>query len=96
MTIHAFIYSILYIVVSPATGSVHIGVSDIEYSAVNDTARSEMSHCVLLDPPVQINTVLDQGCPRGVYGRYMYVSLLREGSADGYIQLYEVRVNMGE
>ena len=40
--------------------------------------------------------LLHTQCVSKIYGGYVYISLIRASSEDGYFQLYEVEVYMGE
>ena len=53
-----------------------------------------MTTCRILTSPVSIDVDLNAGCAYRLFGRYVYVSLIRESTADGYIELYNVGVSM--
>ena len=53
-----------------------------------------MATCRILSSPVSIEVDLNAGCAYGLFGQYVYVSLIRESTADGYIELYNVGVFM--
>ena len=82
--------------VTPATGSVHIGLSDNEYTSVDESARAEMELCLILKAPITLDTNLNKTCTTGIHGRYIFISLIRGCTDLGNIGLYEVRVYMGK
>ena len=82
--------------VTPETESVHIGVSNHEYTDVDDLSRAEMAQCLVLKPVIPLDSDLNQACATGIHGRYIYISLIRGSNDLGKISLYEVRVYMGK
>ena len=80
---------------SPVSDMVHVGVSNNKYIGFNETSRLEIKSCQAVESPFPIDTNIDVGCVNA-YGRYVYISLIRESSGDGCIQLSEVEVYMGE
>ena len=74
---------------------VHVGVSNKNYIGFNEISQLEIKSCQAVEFPVPIDTNVDVGCVN-TYGRYVYIYLIREISGDGYIQLSEVEVYMGE
>ena len=53
-----------------------------------------MVTCGILASPVSTDVDLNVGCAYGLFGQYVYVSLIRESTDDGYIELYNVGVYM--
>ena len=49
-----------------------------------------------MDAPVPIGDDVKVGCAKGTYGRYIYVSLIRQSTDDGYFQIYDIKVSMGK
>ena len=82
--------------VSPATKSVHIGVSDNKYISVNESVRAEMAQCLILKAKVPLDSDIHRSCEKGIYGRYIYISLIHGSAEVKNIALYEVRVYMGK
>ena len=82
--------------VNPESESVHIGVSDTKYTVVDQSARAEMEECLILKAEISLEIDLDKACTKSVYGRYVYISLIRESDVLGKIRLYEIRVFMGK
>ena len=74
---------------------IHVGVSNNKYIGFSETSQLEIKSCQAVESPVPIDTNIDVGCVNA-YGRYIYISLIRESSGDGCIQLSEVEVYMGE
>ena len=71
-------------------------MSDSEFTQFDAAMQNGLSKYKFLEPPVAMNTTMDVVCVNKTYGRYVYISMLRESSGDGYFQLYEVEVYMGE
>ena len=47
------------------------------------------------ETPVAVNIDITEGCSTTEpYGKYLYISLIRESMDNGYIELYEVGVYM--
>ena len=82
--------------VMPASESVHIGISDIKYTSVDQSTRAEMAQCLILRDKIPIGFDLDISCATQIYGRYIYISLIRENSDPGRLRLNEIRVFMGK
>ena len=80
--------------VTPATESVHIGVSDNKYNSVDESARAEMAQCLILKAMIPLDFDLNQVCAMWIHGRYIYISLIRGSIVLGNIGLCEVRVYM--
>ena len=55
-----------------------------------------MKVCQTLGSPVANHTLIEAACGKRIYGRYLYISLIRDTAYDGYFQLYEVDVCMGK
>ena len=85
----------LIILGSPGSEVVHIGVSDNVYPILNETIQTELSECQIVESPVPIGSDILIGCSRGLYGQYIYISLVRTGGDDGYLHLNEIEVFMG-
>ena len=81
---------------SPESEAIHIGVSDKVYSVLNATTQTEISKCEVVESPIPIGFEILTGCARGLYGRYVYISLIRRDVDSGYFQLYEIEVYMGK
>ena len=81
---------------NPASERFHVGVSDSELTQLNETTQNGLSKCKVLEPPLAVDTDIDVACLNKIYGRYVYISLVRDSDGDGYFQLYEVEVYMGE
>ena len=75
---------------SPVTERVLVFVSDCEYNQLNETTQADMRVCQTLGSPVANPTLIE-----AAYGRYLYISLIRDTAYNGYFQLYEVDVCMG-
>ena len=58
--------------------------------------QTQLNKCQVVDSPVPIGIVILIGCSRGLYGRYIYISLIRTGGDDGYLKLNEIEVYMGK
>ena len=58
--------------------------------------QNEITKCQILESPVPIGDDVKVGCAKGIYGRYIYVSLIRQSMDDGYIQIYDIKVSMGK
>ena len=67
-----------------------------EYSHLNTTIQSELDVCLVKASSVPTGITIDLGCANQIYGRYVYISLLRGSNGDGHIQLAEVEVYMGK
>ena len=55
-----------------------------------------MKQCLILNATNSLNSDLDKACATWPYGRYIYISLIRENDDPGDFSLYEVRVYMGK
>ena len=75
---------------------IHVGVSNNEYSQINTTIQSELRACGFNEYPVPTDIMINVGCGYEIYGRYVYISLIRENNGDGEIALSAVEVYMGE
>ena len=82
--------------VTPATKSVHIGVSDNEYTSVKESPWADMVPCLILKAPILLVSNLNRTCTTGIHGLYIYMSLTRTSTDIGNIGVYEVRVYMGK
>ena len=76
--------------------AVHVGVSDNQFTQLDEAKQTGMTRCQVIKPPVQVDVKIDVGCANGTYGQYIYISLIRTNSEAGYFQLYEVDVYIGE
>ena len=71
-------------------------MSDIKYFYVDVSVRAQMKQCLILNVTNSLNSDLDKACPTWLFGRYIYISLIRENDDPGDFSLYEVRVYMGK
>ena len=85
-----------HIAVGPPGEQIHVGISDKEYTYANETMQNELTKCQILEPPIPLGDDVKLGCAKGIYGRYIYISLVRQSMDDGYIQLYNIKVSMGK
>ena len=57
--------------------------------------QSETRKCQILETPVAVDTDTTVCCSTiEPYGQYIYISLIREGVDNGYIELYEIGAYM--
>ena len=82
------------VLANPVSDLIHAGVSDIKYTNINRNVQIQIATCRMLAAPVSTDIDLNVGCAYGLFGQYVYVSLLRGSTDDGYIELYNVGVSM--
>ena len=90
------LFTFFHHTVSPVSESVHIGVSDVKYTFWVAATQLEIRQCGIVESPVRSDRDIMTVCGDVIYGRYVYVSLIRQSNVQGYIQLYKVSVYMGE
>ena len=76
--------------------AVHVGVSDNYFTHLDETNQTGMARCQIIKPPVLTDVEINAGCRSGIYGQYIYISLIRTSSEAGFFQINEVGVYMGE
>ena len=90
-----FCSCIFYIIVAVVGDTIHVGLSDSEYTYANETMQNEITTCQMWKTPVSVDIDITVGCSSTEpYGQYLYISLIRESVDNGYIELYEVGVYM--
>ena len=76
--------------------AVHVGVSDDQFTQLDEAKQTGMTRCWVIKPPIPIYVRMNAGCANGIYGQYIYISLIRTSSETGNVELNEVDVYMGE
>ena len=76
--------------------AIHVGVSDNHFTQLDGTNQTGMTRCQIIKPPVVTDVKINASCESGIYGQYIYISLIRMSSEAGYFRIYEVAVYMGE
>ena len=73
-----------------------VGVSDDQFTQLDEAKQTGMIRCRVIKPPLPIYVRINAGCVNGIYGQYIYISLIRTSSETGNFELNEVDVYMGE
>ena len=76
--------------------AIHVGVSDNHFTQLAGTNQTGMTRCQVIKQPVVTDANINASCGSGLYGQYIYISLIRMSSEAGYFRIYEVAVYMGE